>query len=106
MFHRRSSFLLLLAMAAWSWWATSSPGAAPPASSRFLLLRNDEAWERLPRASLPLPAWARALASSMPGTTAAMLELDYLQRANNPLGPVQAGKLRWAAASALRCDYG
>ena len=34
-----------------------------------------------------------------------MLGLDHLHRANNPLGPVEAGKLRWAAADAIGCDY-
>src|SRR5262249_38062254 len=69
-------------------------------------LSNDEAWERLPRANPPLPAWARALAASLPRTTVAMLELDRLHRANNPLGPTLAGKIRWMAAHAISCAYG
>jgi hypothetical protein len=35
-----------------------------------------------------------------------MLELDHLHRSANPLGSVTAGKLRWAAADTLGCDYG
>ena len=35
-----------------------------------------------------------------------MLNLDYIQRAKNPLGPILRGKLRWVAAKANGCDYG
>jgi alkylhydroperoxidase family enzyme len=70
---------------------------------------NKEAWRRLPAAEKgagqPLPAWARALAPSLPRTTAAMLELDYLHRARSPLDPKLRGKLRWVAARANRCAY-
>jgi alkylhydroperoxidase family enzyme len=79
--------------------------ADPPAVPRLPLLDNDEAWDRLPRANPPLPAWARTLAASLPRTTVAMLALDNLHRANNPLGPVLAGQVRWAAADALGCEY-
>src|SRR5207302_1428453 len=72
---------------------------------RFPLLSSGEAWARLPRAEPALPAWARALAGSLPGTTSRMLELDHLHRAANPLGPALAGKLRWAAADAIGCGY-
>ncbi len=97
-------FGVLLA-AAWLGWAGPSPAADPPAVPRFPFLDNDEAWDRLPRANPPLPAWARTLAVSLPRTTVAMLALDHLHRANNPLGPVLAGQVRWAAADALRCEY-
>jgi hypothetical protein len=53
-----------------------------------------------------LPAWALALAGPLPRTTAAMLELDHLHRADSPLGPALSGKVRWAAADALGWDYG
>jgi alkylhydroperoxidase family enzyme len=69
-----------------------------------------EAWKRLPAArrgnGRPLPAWARALAASLPRTTAAMLELDYLHRARGPLDPALAARLRWVAARANHCRYG
>jgi alkylhydroperoxidase family enzyme len=78
----------------------------PLAEPRLPALGNDEAWQRLPRTEPPLPAWARVLARPLPQTTGAMLELDYLHRVDNPLGAVAAGKLRWAAADALGCDYG
>jgi alkylhydroperoxidase family enzyme len=98
--------LILLATATWSGgWPDPSSAAAPPTAPRFALLGNDEAWQRLPRANPPLPSWARMLAASMPRTTASMLRLDFLHRAQNPLGPVLAGKLRWTAADAIRCDY-
>jgi alkylhydroperoxidase family enzyme len=77
---------------------------------RVPLLSDAEAWRRLPAAEtgagLPLPAWARALAAALPRTTAAMLELDYLQRAKNPLGPALRAKMRWVAAKANESPYG
>jgi alkylhydroperoxidase family enzyme len=76
-----------------------------PAPPRFPAADHDEAWKLLPREDPPLPAWARILARPLPRTTGAMLELDYAHRVKNPLGPVLAGKLRWAAADAIGCDY-
>jgi hypothetical protein len=84
------------------------PAAAadvPPDGARFPKLSNDDAWKRLPRQNPKLPNWARVLAEPLPRTTAAMLELDAVHRAKNPLGPVVSGKLRWWAADALGCDY-
>jgi alkylhydroperoxidase family enzyme len=87
--------------------------AAPPAkeapAARVPVLKDADAWKRLPAAEkggdTPLPAWARALADAMPRTTAAMLELDYLQRARSPLDAKLRGKMRWVAANANRCAY-
>ena len=45
------------------------------------------------------------MARSLPRTTAAMLELDYLQRERNPLPPLLRGQLRWTAAHANHCAY-
>jgi alkylhydroperoxidase family enzyme len=78
----------------------------PAVAARLPALANDEAWQRLPRAEPQLPAWARVLARPLPQTAGAMLELDYLHRSANPLGPVTAAKLRWATADSLGCDYG
>jgi len=68
-----------------------------------------EAWKKLPPAEkgadAPLPAWARTLAPVLPRTTAAMLELDYLHRARNPLDAKLRGKLRWVTARANGCAY-
>ncbi|QDU19334.1 Iodothyronine deiodinase [Urbifossiella limnaea] len=55
---------------------------------------------------LPLPGWAAQLAGPMPKTTAKMLELDYLHRADNPLGNVLAARVRLACAAALGSKYG
>src|SRR5579871_5467110 len=96
------SYLVTLAAAALA--AMPAPAEAP--APRFPAAGNDEAWKMLPREQPPLPAWARVLVRTLPKTTGAMLELDYLHRAGNPLGPVLAGKLRWAAADTLGCDYG
>ena len=73
------------------------------------LLSNDEAWKRLPKpdkgGGQPLPAWALATAEALPGTTAAMLELDYLHRVDSPLPARLRGIMRWTAARANRCAY-
>lgn len=76
----------------------------------FAPLAEEEAWAYLPArvrgAVGPLPAWARILARPLPRTTAAMLELDFAHRAAGPLDPKTRARIRWAAARALRCDYG
>jgi alkylhydroperoxidase family enzyme len=78
-------------------------------TARVPLPSDAEAWRRLPAAEKgagqPLPAWARALARSLPRTTAAMLELDHLQRAGSALEPLLRGKMRWAAARANGCAW-
>jgi alkylhydroperoxidase family enzyme len=80
------------------------PQPDPPA--RLPAATHDEAWRLLPRENPPLPVWARTLVGPLPRTTAAMLDLDHTQRAKNPLGPILAEKLRWAAADAMGCEYG
>jgi alkylhydroperoxidase family enzyme len=83
--------------------ATDAPHARVP------LLDDAGAWRHLPVAKRgggqPLPTWARALARALPRTTAAMLELDRLQRTRNPLGPALRGKMRWIVADANRSAY-
>jgi alkylhydroperoxidase family enzyme len=69
-------------------------------------MSNEEAWNRLPQQPRPLPAWARALAGPLPRTTAGMLHLDFVHRAQDPLDPQLRAKLRWTAADANRCAYG
>jgi alkylhydroperoxidase family enzyme len=80
------------------------------AQGRVPLLKDAEAWKRLPSAEKGagerLPAWARAQADALPRTTAAMLELDYLHRAQSPVDPKLRGKMRWVAAHANQCAYG
>jgi alkylhydroperoxidase family enzyme len=80
------------------------------AQPRVPLPTDGEAWRYLPaieKGTIPpsLPSWAKALARSLPRTTAAMLELDRLHRARSPLGLRLSGQLRWVAADANRCDY-
>lgn len=90
--------------------ATAVATAAAGEGARVPLLDTAEAWERLPRAESggggPLPSWARALADSLPRTTAAMLDLDRLHRTKSPLGDSLRGKMRWVVADANRSEYG
>jgi alkylhydroperoxidase family enzyme len=100
--------LLLLTGAALALLVPAAPlfGAGPPAAPQRLgAAGHDEAWALLPQERPPLPAWARAMVRSLPKTTGFMLELDALHRARNPLGAALAGKLRWAAADAIGCEY-
>jgi alkylhydroperoxidase family enzyme len=105
MLSKREALRILLAAVACGAGALAAPAAAPPAAPRFPRLASEAAWQRLPRANPPLPAWARALAGPLPATTVAMLALDHTHRVNNPLGPVWAGKLRWVSAHAIGCGY-
>ncbi len=88
----------------------TAPAGAQDVPARPPILSDAEAWKRLPHAEKgagrPLPVWARALAATLPHTAAAMLELDYRQRALGPLDPKLRAKVRWAAARALGCAYG
>lgn len=79
--------------------------AEPVAPVRFPTLNNVETWKQLLSSKPPLPIWARTLARSLPETTAAMIELDYVHRAKNPLNPILRGKLRWIAANTIACEY-
>lgn len=72
----------------------------------FPLFENDAAWSVLPRENPPLPPWARVLVGPLPKATAKMLELDYLQRAKNPLGPELAGLIQWTVADTLGSKFG
>jgi alkylhydroperoxidase family enzyme len=71
---------------------------------------QNDPWQYLPKAEegqwLPLPGWVAPLAEALPHTAAAMLELDYTQRAKSPLPPALRAKMRWVAASANRSPYG
>jgi len=87
-----------------------SPAPVRPSSETNVpVLTDAEAWTKLPRADegagQPLPAWIRALATSLPRTAAAMIELDDAQRSQSPLPPRLRAKLRWFAAHANRCGY-
>lgn len=68
-----------------------------------------EAWKLLPKAiagsGQPLPAWARAVATHLPRTAAAMLELDFAHRTKSPVDPILRAKMRWVIADANQCEY-
>jgi alkylhydroperoxidase family enzyme len=85
------------------------PSVSASSRSRVALLGHAETWKRLPPvergADQPLPVWARALASTLPHTTAAMLELDFRHRVQSPLEPALRGRLRWIAAHENGCRY-
>ncbi len=87
----------------------SEASAGPADLPGLRIPESAEAWKHLPvleqgRATA-LPGWARVLAKTLPHTTAALLELDYLHRARGPLEPILRGQLRWVAAHANRCRY-
>ncbi len=83
--------------------------AVAVADSPFALLSDDDCWRKLPPVEKgggqPLPSWARALASSMPRTTAALLHLDRVHRTSSPLDPKLRARMRWVAAHANNCGY-
>lgn len=87
----------------------STASLAPTHPSRLLILENMEAWKHLPATEKghgqALPVWARTLAKTLPRTTSAMLELDYLHRARSPIQPILRGQLRWVAAHTSGCRY-
>lgn len=91
--------------------AMASPGRAPlPRKGHPPALTSEQAWERLPAAERgagqPLPVWARTLAPTLPRTTAAMLELDFLHRTHPALPARLRGQLRWVAAHTVGCECG
>lgn len=79
-------------------------------SPRIPVLTSAEAWKFLPPATIgsgePLPIWACALAETLPQTTAAMLELDYLYRTTPQFSPLERGLIRLAVARVNHSDYG
>jgi hypothetical protein len=95
------SFLAIIAVAL----PLAAFAAAPPKPGALPVASDADAWKVLPRKNPPLPVWARTLAGPLPKTTAAMLDLDRLHRAEHPLGPVLSAKLRWLAADAIGCEY-
>src|SRR5687768_16550609 len=76
----------------------------PRAAELFPTLPDGDAWSNLPPPKNPqLPEWAKVLARPMPKTAAKMLELDYLQREKNPLGPWLSARIRLTVAASLGC---
>jgi alkylhydroperoxidase family enzyme len=97
-FINRIAIVILLMCASF---APAQP--APKSPYRFPAATLEEASKQF--GSDHLPDWALSLAKPLPKTTASMLQLDYVHRAKNPLGPELAGKLHWIAADAIGCDY-
>ena len=68
-----------------------------------------EGWRLLPKvisgSGQPLPSWARAVATHLPRTAAAMLELDFAHRTKSPVDPILRAKMRWVIANANHCGY-
>src|SRR4051794_2352041 len=85
----------------------SHPASAGPAA--VPLPTDSDCWSRMPAAATgggqPLPSWARAVATRLPRTAAAMLELDRAHRLKSPIDPVLRAKMRWVIAHANRCAY-
>ena len=73
--------------------------------ARFETLSDGDALGRMAAASPRLPIWARAYADSLPATTALQMNLEFIQRTRNPLGPVLSAELRWVVADANECAY-
>src|SRR5262245_11038140 len=74
---------------------------------RFPVLSNEAAWAKLPEAEFgngsPLPGWSRITATTLPRTTANILELEDLHRTKSPLDPKLRAMARWVVADANRC---
>jgi alkylhydroperoxidase family enzyme len=90
--------------------SAASVAAAPEeVRTQFPLLSDEKCWRKLPPAEKgggqPLPSWARALAGTMPRTTAAFIRLDQVHRSGGPLDPKLRARMRWVAAHANSCAY-
>lgn len=90
--------------------AQDNQDSKPQAVRPFVaILDSTAAWQHLPEcreSGAPLPGWARALAPTLPYTTAAVLELDAVYRSGSEIDRKLRAKIRWTAAHANRCEYG
>ncbi len=70
---------------------------------------DQETWKALPKVvdggGGPLPVWAKAVATRLPRTAAAMLELDFAQRTKSPVDPKLRAAMRWVIAHENHCAY-
>jgi alkylhydroperoxidase family enzyme len=77
---------------------------------RFPVVSSEDAWALLPECvegrGQPLPVWARMLVTSLPRTTASMLEMDTVYRTSRELDPAFRARLRWTVAAANKCEPG
>lgn len=103
---RAIPFLLLFGMTL----SATLKAAAPNAGGEPVpMLEVSACWKKMPPTEKgggqPLPNWAKAVASHLPRTAAAMLELDLAQRTRGPVAPALRAKMRWVIARANRCAY-
>ncbi len=93
----------------YEYYNTASPSTTVSDATAVPLLSDEECWKRLPTTvqggGQILPSWAKAAATHLPRTTAAMLELDLAQRTLSPLDPALRAKMRWVIARENRCGY-
>ncbi len=89
--------------------ADETPRGPKQFATSVAMLNDQECWKRMPAAvsgsGQALPSWAKAVASQLPRTAAAMLQLDLAHRTKSPLDAVLRGKMRWVIAHANRCAY-
>lgn len=75
----------------------------------FPALSTDASWQCLPPRLAgeagQLPVWARVLAQTLPRTTAAMLEMDHLQRGANFWSATFRARVRVQVARLHHCRY-
>lgn len=104
-----SDFGILLTLMGMTVGADGIVKAGLSMESRFQWVSDEAAWKHLPKVlsgdASTLPNWAKILCSTLPTTTAAMLELDDVQRTKNTLDPQLRAKIRWVAARANGCEY-
>jgi alkylhydroperoxidase family enzyme len=89
-------------------WPLASVAAAPQGRPELPVLKDAEAWKRLPAetgGNQPLPSWARTLVGAIPRTTGALLRVDYAHRAQSSLDPKLRAKMRLVAARTNHCAY-
>lgn len=88
---------------------TTPSSLAAEDQARFPALSDNESWKKMPAAlkggGQTVPHWVRAVATRLPRTAAAMLQLDFAHRTKSPLDPILRGKMRWVIAHANRCNY-
>ena len=87
----------------------ADPKLATSALNAWKRLSDADVWSLLPEVAsgdkTALPNWAKAVATQMPRTAAAMIELDAAFRTLGPLDPVLRAKLRWIIAHSNQCKY-
>ena len=85
-------------------------GQASQSSTKLNVIDSRGAWESMPKernlSGADLPSWARSMAPTLPYTTAAMLELDYLLRTAEKPNARNRGIVRVAISTENRSPFG